>query len=257
MQIQVSGEKTATLRTIFHSLASFTEHITVYVHTTGLHLQGMDGCHICLFDCKLDKAWFDSYAHDGDSASFTVVARVLANVVKMVMPDQIVTLSRNASDDKLAVAATGGDATCDKEFEIPLMTVDHEIINLAPLLSLEPEAEICMTSKHLAELVSQFEMFDKVVAFRLSEDNVELSANGDAGSMTARLELEGGHLIEYAIEEGLEFTQAFCLKYVKLMTCFGPVASEVNLLFYDQKPMFMSYQLGTGSALTLMLAPRV
>ena len=189
---------------------------------------------------------------------FALPARlILASVVKMVMADQTVTFSRDSGAPELSVDVTGGGVTCDKAFEIPLMTVEHEIVELGPLLSIEPEAEICMTSKHLAELVSQFEMFDKVMEFRLSEDNVELSAKGEAGSMTARLDIEGGHLIEYAIDEGLEFVQAFCLRYVKLMACFGPVAAEVKLRFYDQKPMFMSYQLGAGSALTLMLAPRV
>ena len=63
-------------------------------------------------------------------------------------------------------------------------------------------------------------------------------------------------MLEYAIVEDLEFTQAFCLRYVKLMTGFGPVATEVKLLFYEQKPMFMTYELGAKSTITLMLAPR-
>ena len=256
MRFEVRDDKTVALKTIFHSLTLFSDHITVYTSKTGLHLQGMDSCHICLFDCKLDAEWFNSYVHDGATDHFTVVSKVLSSVTKMIMPDQTGTFTHDTCDT-LEVSVSGGNVSCDKDFTIPLMTIEHETVDLAPLLGMEPEAEICMTSKHLSELVAQFGMFDEVLEFKLSEENAELSAKGEAGCMTARLDLEGGHLLEYAIVEDLEFTQAFCLRYVKLMTGFGPVATEVKLsLFYEEKPMFMTYELGMNSTITLMLAPR-
>ena len=123
---------------------------------------------------------------------FTVVSKVLSSVTKMIMPDQTAVFTHDASGDTLEVSVAGGNASCDKDFAIPLMTIEHEIVDLAPLLGMEPEAEICMTSKHLSELVAQFGMFDEVLEFKLSEENAELSAKGEAGCMTARLDLEGG-----------------------------------------------------------------
>ena len=125
------------------------------------------------------------------------------------------------------------------------------------MLEEESAAELCMTSRKFAELVGQFELFDEVLSFTLSEDAMKLSASGDNGSMSAELDLEGGHLLEYSIEESLVLNQSFSHRFVKNMAAFSTLAEECSLMFYEDRPMFIAYDMGHESKLVIMLAPRV
>ena len=63
--------------------------------------------------------------------------------------------------------------------------------------------------------------------------------------------------IDYCIEEELELNVSFSLNYVKRMTGFSKVASEVTLGLSAERPMFMIYDLGNSSSLRLVLAPKI
>ena len=75
----------------------------------------------------------------------------------------------------------------------------------------ESQADIEMTSKKLTDLVTQFEIFDRVLTFNMSDEKVLMKAKGDEGSMTAKLSLEDDQLLDYCIEEDLELNVSFSL----------------------------------------------
>jgi hypothetical protein len=147
--------------------------------------------------------------------------------------------------------------TCRKQFEIPLVALDYDFMDVMSILEEESAVELCMTSKKFAELVGQFELFDEILSFTLSEEAMKLSATGDHGSMSAELDLEGGHLLEFSIEESLVLHQSFSHRFVKNLTAFNTIAEECSLLFFKERPMFITYEMGSESRLVIMLAPRV
>jgi len=148
----------------------------------------------------------------------------------------------------------GGEKTCDKYFELPLIDDGSDLIDIP---SEDSEIDMVITSKKLTDLVSQFEIFDQTLSFDMSEENVLMSASGDDGSMTAKLSLEDSQLIDYAIVEDLNLKVSFALRYIKLMTAFNKLSEDVKLELSTDKPLFMTYDIGDESNLKLVLAPKI
>ena len=66
MKITISEpHKVAHFTAIFHNLKQFSDNMVIYFNPDNFYIQGLDGCHCCLFECKLTSQWFDNYDYDG------------------------------------------------------------------------------------------------------------------------------------------------------------------------------------------------
>lgn len=262
MKVSISPTKTLQLHALLNNVATLVPVITLQAMETRLKMQGMDCCQVCLFECWFNSEWFDQYEASNSDCKH-VNSRTLATVLKMVAKDHKVTLE--LCEDSLIINLFGSDVSCNKAFDLPLMATDYEPVDIGNILLEETTAEMCMTSKKFSELVNQFELFDEILTFNLSESTVELSASGDAGSMSAALDVEEGHLLEYEIVEDTVLEQSFSHRFVKSMASFSSMAAECDLLFYASRPMFIIYKIACAededktvlAKLVLMLAPRV
>jgi len=257
MKLTIEDSKTADkLNILFTNLSPLSEYVNIYIEEVGLHMQGMDSAHVCLFDVVLTPSWFTTYEEDkeNDSDNFCVPARIFNKVLSTYKSDQSITLEFNGSSDKLIIEFAGGKSSCDKYFELPLICMESDLMNVEKN---DEEADMEMTSKKFTELVSQFEIFDSRITFVLSEEKVLMTASGDEGSMRATLSLEDEQLLDYGIIEGEELSLSFSLEYIKRMTAFNRIAPEVKLEFKTNSPLFMTYDLGEQSVLQLILAPKI
>lgn len=249
------SKKAAKFDVLFCNLSGLTDMVKIYIEEGGLHMQGMDSSLVCLFDAVLAANWFTTYEReDEDPEQISVPARIFQKVLSTYRPDQNIEISVAGDDCKLMMDFKGGEKTCDKYFELPLIDDESDILNIP---SDESEIDMVITSKKLTDLVSQFEIFDQMLSFDMSEENVLMSASGDDGRMTAKLGLEDSHLIDYAVVEGLNLKVSFALRYIKLMTAFNKLSEEVKLELSTNKPLFMTYDIGDESNLKLVLAPKI
>lgn len=249
------SKKAAKFEVLFGNLSGLTDLVNIYIEDGGLHMQGMDSSHVCLFDAVLTTQWFTTYEREEDDQDLVCVpSKIFQKVLSTYRSDQNIEVSVNGDECKLAMDFKGGDKTCDKYFEIPLVDECNELMNLP---SDDSEIDMVVTSKKLTELVSQLEIFDKTLTFDMSEEKVLIRASGDDGSMTAKLSLEDSQLIDYAVMEGLELKASFALRYIKLMTSFNKLSVEVKLELSRDKPLFMIYDIDEGSHLKMALAPKI
>ena len=203
---------------------------------------------ICLFDAILTASWLQHMSARMMILSILVFSTDLSRVLSTYRPDQNIEISIDGDDGKLMMDFKGGEKTCDKYFELPLVDDGSDLMNI-PIE--DSEIDMVITSKKLTDLVSQFEIFDQTLSFDMSEDKVLMSASGDEGSMTAKLSLEDSQLIDYAIVENLALKVSFALRYIKLMTAFNKLSEEVKLELSTDKPLFMTYDIGDNSNLKL------
>ena len=83
--------------------------------------------------------------------------------------------------------------------------------------------------------------------------------------MSAALDIDEGHLLEYEIVEEANLKQSFSHRFVKSMASFSSLSPECDLLFFEGRPMFVIYKMGDEGVeekvirakLIVMLAPRV
>jgi proliferating cell nuclear antigen PCNA len=254
MKFTIKDSKKATkFDILFGNLPGLTDVVKIYIEEEGLHMQGMDRSLICLFDAMLAYSWFTTYEREKDDPDqISVPARIFRAVLSTYRPDQNIEISIDGNDCKLMMEFKGGEKTCDKYFELPLIDDCSDLMNI---ITNDSEIDMVITSKKLTDLVSQFEIFDETLTFDMSEEKVLMSASGGHGSMTAKLSLEDSQLIDYAIVEELNLKVSFGLRYIKLMTAFNKLSEEVNLELSTDKPLFMSYDIGDDSYLKLVLAP--
>jgi hypothetical protein len=240
MKLEVNSERAQSLYLLLHNLSVIAPVVSIRSDADGIQLQGMDCCQVCLFDCKFNADWFNFYSCPEESIRH-LNSKIFATILKMMGKDQSATVVLTNSE--LIIAFTGGTQSCDKDFTVPLIAYDYDFMDMKEIVGEETTAQLCMTSKKFLELVSQFELFDQVLTFNLSEEVMKMSASGEMGSMSADLDLDGGHLLEYSIIESSLLRQSFSHRFVKNMASFGALSLECELLFYDDRPMFIVYKI--------------
>ena len=74
-----------------------------------------------------------------------------------------------------------------------------------------------------------------------NENNIKIISSGEFGSMETIINFDDVN--EYSITEDMELVQKFSLKYIKLMCNFNKLSNEMRLLYTEDKPMILKYDL--------------
>ena len=180
MKLVIEDPKTAEqLNVLFSNLCWLSDYVTIHKEEKGLHMQGMDSSHVCMFDIVLTPDWFTTYEEDSDDAEMiSVPAKIFNKVLSTYNKDQNIIIEISTSGDKLNMEFSGGKTSCDKYFELPLVHLEQELMDIPEE---ESQADIVITSKKLTDLVTQFEIFDQVLSFKMSEEKVLMKAEGMDG----------------------------------------------------------------------------
>tara|TARA_Y100000389_G_C17459828_1_gene520831 strand:- start:2269 stop:3033 length:765 start_codon:yes stop_codon:yes gene_type:complete len=250
MRLLLARNNRTALTGIISNLKALSNSITCICSDKEFRIQGLDSSHVCMFDAMLPSEWFDEYASDGEER-ITIPTAILSKILSICSGSQTIELSLSDDLTRLCVSFTGDSSVCDKMFETPLFD-DHSEFNEIP--ELESDVDMTLPSKDFHELVSQLSKFNETFSVKFNSDSVEMTASGDDGSMTAKLEE-----YEYAIGEDTELSQSFSLKYVHLMCAFWKLSPLISLEFGDNKPMTVLYDLGLdGKAyIRFHLAPKI
>ena len=256
MKITISEpHKVAHFTAIFHNLKQFTDNIVIYFDADRLYIQGLDGCHCCLFECKLTSKWFDIYDYDAekDQPFIGVNLGIFHKIIGTRHTDQTIELMVESESDNLSINFVGSaEDNLDRFFEICLIDIQSDLMELP-----EPETLVDLTMKtsKFQELISQMLMFNNEVLFSFGEDNIKLNASGNDGSM--RTEIKFDDVQEYAIAEGTDLTQIYSLKYINMMCSFNKLNSELCMGFSESMPMHVKYNLDDDSYVSFYLAPKI
>jgi Proliferating cell nuclear antigen, C-terminal domain. len=181
----------------------------------------------------------------------------------MYKESQKLQIEYEIDSDYLKVSLTDGATSCDKYFDIPLLTTDDSINNLDMG---ESQVDLTMSSKKYTELISQFELFNATINFKLSEDKINLYTNSCNGNMNIELDIsnidldedidEKLGLVGYAIDEDLVLQQIFSVRYMKLISKFDKLSNDIGLSFIQDRPVVVEYSIQDNSYMKFYLAPR-
>jgi proliferating cell nuclear antigen PCNA len=246
--------KTGKLAIIFGHLKPFTENVVIYFKSTGLYIQCMDDSHCMLFECSLASAWFTAYHfdEDNDMPSISVNIGMLHKVLNTREDNQTVEIELSAkNEDKIYITLTGGNMC--KYFELPLINVDNELLNMSAIK--ETDIDLTIEAKIFCDLINQLLIFDEILTLTFNEDKIDMKSSGNDGSMKVDMKIDD--IKEYAIAENTTLMQSYSLKYIHLMCQFNKLANEIKMGFSKDKPMSMKYDLGDESYVTIHLAPKI
>ena len=120
------SETAGQLCALVQHLATIASIISLKPMEDYLHIQGIDCCQICLFDCKLRAAWFQEYS-PGEPDEAHINAKVLSSILRMVGQDQTATLC--LSEDSLNLKFQGAPqeaAVCESRSQVDGLRVQQQ-----------------------------------------------------------------------------------------------------------------------------------
>jgi len=250
--------KISQFAVIFQNLKAFSESVVIYVSEEGIYMQGMESSHCSLFESRLSSVWFDIFEYDkeNDVSSLGINTHVFQKVIGTRREGQTIELGASSCGDTLEISFTGKNGTdsnsLDKYFEIPLMDIEEQILELE---TSDSDVDLVMPSKKFCELISQLQIFDDKLSLTFTEDLVTFLSSGSEGSMKVNVSFDD--VIEYAVAEDASLKQSYSLKFISMMCLFSKLNEEFTMAFSVNRPMEGRYTLGDKSYVKFCLAPRV
>lgn len=246
-----------TFAILFQHMKTFSDHVNLIFKKDELYVQCIDNSHVSILELHLPSSWFDVYDHQNDAnitlgMSSSMLYRILNARDKTQELNMV--YDGGETDNLLFHFVSGSKTEFDKHFELPLMEIDTEMLQIPQM---EYQAELSLSSEHFANIVKQLKMFGDTMEFQCSEDKIMLvSHSQDQGKMF--VEVKMNDVAGFAIEEGLQLLMSFSLTYLNSMCLYNKLAKEVELKFTTDAPMLFSYNLGVdGASMSFYLAPKI
>ena len=249
------SNKVRAIVNIFRNLTGLVEDINLYFRAGGLYAQGMDSSHICLCELNIEADWFDNYTCDMDGVA-GLHSKFMYRLLDCWQEGQTITMTLNPQQGDKARIELTGTGTIEKSFEFPLIDLDSQLLDVPDK---DHQADITIQSTQFGVLIGQLSIFSDVVTFKCTQEDIHVTAAGDSGTMTARI--QDDDIDEYAIEEEIDLSVSYSLPYVRKMCAFTRLNPLLYLHCSAGRPMKMNYPLdGQANGKNYMrffLAPRV
>lgn len=250
-------QKSDTFAALFQHIRLFTEHINVMFEKDKVFFQSMDSARVSVFELTLPSTWFDVYEHTSQSAipigiSSSLLFKIL-NTRDKAQETQIKYDVDNS--DKLYIGFTcDNKAIFDKNFEIPLMDIECELMGIP---ATESQADFSVSSANFANIINQLKLFGDTLDITCNEDKIVLqSLSTEAGKMDVEISID--ELDSYSINEGETVKLSFSLNILHNICMYSKISKNVEISLIDNFPMKIVYNLGAETAnLTFYLAPKI
>jgi len=244
---------------IFQHARLFTDHINIMFEKERMYIQSMDSTRVSIFEIYLPAAWFCKYEHTGEQTiTLGINSSMLFKVLNTRDKSQTLNIKCNSDDDdKLFIDFNSDDKSIfDKNFEIPLMDLDTEIMAIPES---DSDAEFSISSSNFASIINQLKLFGETIEINCTEEKIELqSISQEAGKMTVNIDID--ELTSYSINEGETMQLSFSLNILHNICQYNKLAREMELHLTNNFPLKLIYHINnnnTDAKLVFYLAPKI
>jgi proliferating cell nuclear antigen len=246
--------KATKFQYLFSNLKLFSESINLNVDENRIYAQGMDKSQCCLFQFNLKKSWFDEYAVDEDCPKdIGIPSYALYKMLNTRNDNQTIEIVHSNNEDNINIAFSSNDATktYNKYFQLPLMDIDSNLLNVPET---ESDADITINSSVIKGIVDELSIFDEKINIMMDQDTVQFKTSGNEGNMT--ITLNNNDIIEFCITEGETINQTYNLKLLKGICNYNKLANDVKLSISNNKPLVIRFNLDDDdNFISFYLAP--
>jgi proliferating cell nuclear antigen len=256
MLIQISDKKKKELFvSLFSVLKNCSSIINMNIFLEYIHIQGMDKSHICLFDTKINKKWFDKYEiKESIKISFDTV--VFHSIISTKSDSQYLLIYINDSNSDIIHIDFDSKETKKGEFKksFKMNLIEYEYDEMS-IPTVDYDAEFTLSSKLITDMFSQLNNFGDDIIINCSEENISLTTNGSVGEMKVDIPIDD--LLSYSIVENEKIDLTYSLVYIYKMCITNKLSNEIEFSLGTQCPMKISYSLGDDSAVLFFIAPKL
>ena len=273
-------DKKELLVSLFQVLKSCSTLVNCNFETDFLHIQGMDKSHVCLYDVKIAKVWFDKYNLNSsiklcfDSNMFHSIissksdnqdllvqmeedslhiqfVNAQVDIIQQEQEQDLSQASKKGKKKKENISKVNEKNDFKKLFKIPLVEYEYEEMNI-PVV--DYDAEFSLSSKLAADMFSQLSNFGNDINFTCSEDSIHLTSTSVAGEMCVQIPIDD--LTSYSIVEGDKIVLDYSLLYLNKMCISNKLSKDIEFFLSNECPMKISYPLGEDSSIVFYMAPK-
>lgn len=224
---------------ILKHLKHFSQDISILINEERLYAQGMDSSHASMFELVLKNEWFTTYEIEEDIV-LGINCELISKVLNCLNNGQTITMEYDTKKDDLTISLIprDGEKCMKKEFKIPLMDLDNELMEIPDA---EYTADLEIVSQEFYQLVDEMSIFGDTLGVNCTYDEVKFTGKGNLGEMTAIVKEDD--IIMYAVEEEADMTVNYRMNYLKIFTSFTRVNSVVKLHMSENLPMKIQYDM--------------
>lgn len=248
-------QKAECFTLLFQHIKLFTDHINITFEPERMYMQSTDSARISVFELTLPSTWFDTYELINNTpVTLGLQSSMIFKILNIRDKSQETHLNFNNDEDTLFVKFTcNNTAIFDKKFEMPLMDIDSELMEIPQQ---ESDAEFSIASNTFANMVSQLKIFGDTMEFKCTEEKIELYAiSQEAGKMLVDINIED--LTSYSINEGETMHLSFALTQMHNICMYNKISSEINIYLKKEFPLKLIYNIDEDAEFTFYLAPKI
>lgn len=241
VNIEISPSRSNVLCEIFKKLRLFTDSFVLMINNERLYIQGMDSSHIIIFDLHVSCEWFEKLeTHNEENFEFGLHSSLLAKILNVKSDSQSMRIyNEENSMDKLGIDfVNGGSSDYDKFFEIPLMDIDNDLLEIPPT---EYDASIIIESKNFKKIIDDFNGLEfQNIQIVCNEDDIRFKSESSQGNM--ELNVNNSQLYSYGVIEDNQVKNSFNLNFISKM-CQFKVSKYMSVQQSDGIPIEIKYLL--------------
>jgi len=218
----------------------------------------MDSSKISVFELILAKEWFDDYDLKGEkSITIGINTSMLCRVLSTRSKGQSVVFAFDDGGDNLFIEFKCDDKnTYDKEFAIPLMELEDELMCIPDS---DCTALISLPASNFAEMVKNMKLFGDTMEIKCDQENVSISSkSSESGKMDINIKTDD--LSSYEITEDEEVKACYNLNIMYNVSLYSKLAKEIEMQITEGAPIKMVYRLHDeieDAKLQFFLAPKI
>jgi len=255
MKIVISDKRK---KEIFISLISLLKNsssvISAIFDVEQIHIQGMDKSHVCLFDIKINKNWFNEY-NVKEMSKICFEPNVFHSIISTKSDNQDLIIKMDYDNlDVLHINFQSKEikkGEFKKTFKMSLIEYDYEELNI-PIV--DYDTDFSLSSKQITDLFTQLSNFGSNITFNCSEENISLTTTSDTGEMIVDIPVDD--LMSFCIIEDEKIILTYSLLYLNKMCITNKLSNDIELSLSNNSPMRINYNLGDESSVTFFIAPK-
>lgn len=229
---------------LFQHLKAFSTNVNIMFEESRMYIQTMDSARISIIEAVLPAAWFQTYELE-TPVSIGVNTNILFKILNSREPSQNISIQLDSeNNDKLFIHFhSDNKAVFDKFFEIPLIEIDSEMMQIPEY---ESNADLTLCSTNFANIIGQLKMFGDNLNIKCNEESLVLSSSSEeSGKMNVNIQIDD--LNSFAINDGQELNLAFSLTFLGNICLYYKIAKEIEIQLTEGFPLRARYYLGSGN----------
>jgi len=243
---------------LFQHVKSFSENINIIFDEDKMYIQCMDSSKVSVFEIFLPKEWFDSYELTNDaSVTIGISSNMLFKVLNTRDKKQEIRFSFESEGDTIIIEFQCDDKnTYNKEFAIPLMDIESEMMSIPEM---ESTADFSLPSINFANAVKDMKLFGDTFNLSCDQENLTMSSNSEeSGKM--KLKITTDDLTSYEIEEDAELQTSYSLAILYNISLYSKLSEFIHFHVRDGFPLKIVYELDSeieGAKMAFFVAPKI